>query len=89
MGRDKAWRRTEPGRAGYPLPVGGVGPSKWYNFMGYESGPLTFLWATHMRSWEHDIIIMHLPDEFHLLIQAVVLQEVTEVAVCRGRTQGM
>ena len=34
-------------------------------------------------------VVAHLLDEFHLLIQEVFLQEVTEVRVCMGRTQGM
>ena len=34
-------------------------------------------------------VVTHLLDEFCLLIQEVVLQEVTEVSVCVGRTQGM
>ena len=31
----------------------------------------------------------HLLDEFHLLIQEVVLQEITELRVCVGRTEDM
>ena len=34
-------------------------------------------------------VVTHLLDEFHFLIQEVVLQEVTEMRVCAGRTQGM
>ena len=34
-------------------------------------------------------VVTHLLDEFHLLIQEVALQEVTEVGVCMGRTQSM
>ncbi|KAF6094757.1 hypothetical protein HJG60_011855 [Phyllostomus discolor] len=34
-------------------------------------------------------VVAHLFDEFHLFIQEVVLQEVTEMRVCVGRTQGM
>ena len=33
-------------------------------------------------------VVTHLLDEFYLLIQEMVLQEVTEVEVCAGRTQG-
>ena len=33
--------------------------------------------------------LVHLLDEFHLLFQEVVLQEVTEMSVCVGRTQGL
>ena len=32
-------------------------------------------------------VVTHLPDEFHLLIQEVFLQEVAEVRVCAGGTQ--
>ena len=34
-------------------------------------------------------VVMHLPDEFHLLLQEAALPEVTELGVCQGRTQGM
>ena len=34
-------------------------------------------------------VVTHLLDEFHLLIQEAALQEVSEVRVCAGRTQGM
>ena len=33
--------------------------------------------------------LVHLLDEFHLLFQEVVLQEVTEMSICEGRTQGL
>ena len=33
-------------------------------------------------------VVVHLLDEFHLPIQDVVLQEVTELRVCVGRAQG-
>jgi hypothetical protein len=34
-------------------------------------------------------MVAHLLDEFHLLIQEVAFQEVTEMRVRAGRTQGM
>lgn len=34
-------------------------------------------------------VVPHLVDELHLLIQEVVLQEVTELGVSASRTQGM
>ena len=34
-------------------------------------------------------MVAHLLDEFHLLIQEVAFQEVTEMRICAGRTQGM
>lgn len=46
-------QRQGQGRAGCPLPADRAGPSKWYNCMGYESGPPTFqafLCAMHMHS---------------------------------------
>ena len=33
-------------------------------------------------------MVAHLPEELHLLIQDVALQEVLEEGVCAGRTQG-
>ena len=33
-------------------------------------------------------VVTHLLDEFHLLIQEIVLQEVTEMRLCVSRTQG-
>ena len=34
-------------------------------------------------------VVTHLFEEFHLLFQEMVLQEVTEIRVCAGRTQGV
>ena len=48
---------------------------------------LRWLWPCHPA--EVGQMVAHLLDEFHLLIQIVAFQEVTEMRVRAGRTQGM
>lgn len=52
-----------------------------------ERASLRWLWPC--QPTDVGQVVAHLLDELHLLIQEVAFQEVTEMRVCTGRSQGM